>query len=146
MPPKAGRFGCLALEKDFSIAEEINTLWDGPVHDLYGPTSLSEAIDLLAYADTVVCNDSGLMHLAARRWAASFVAMYGSSSPDHTPPLSSRARIVEPRPRLLALLSARMPGSGHTDCLNKLMPKPCSKPHKRLPPPNIETASAPFPT
>lgn len=120
MPPKAGRFGCLA-HKDFSIAEEINTLSDGLCINLCGQTSLSEAIDLLACADTVVCNDSGLMHLAAAL-GRKLVAVYGSSSPDHTPPLSSRAQIVSLNLDCSPCFQRECP-LGHTDCLNKLMPE-----------------------
>ena len=108
-------------QKDFSIAEEINTLSDGLCINLCGQTSLSEAIDLLACADTVVCNDSGLMHLAAAL-GRKLVAVYGSSSPDHTPPLSSRAQIVSLNLDCSPCFQRECP-LGHTDCLNKLMPE-----------------------
>lgn len=71
-------------QKDFEIAEQIQQLSGNLGVNLCGKTSLSEAIDLLACADTVVCNDSGLMHLAAAL-GRKLLAIYGSSSPDHTP-------------------------------------------------------------
>ncbi|MDO5070472.1 MAG: lipopolysaccharide heptosyltransferase II [Neisseria zoodegmatis] len=107
-------------QKDFDIAEEINTLSDGLCVNLCGKTSLSEAIDLLGCADAVVCNDSGLMHLAAAL-GRKLVAVYGSSSADHTPPLSKQAAIVSLNLDCSPCFQRECP-LGHMDCLNKLTP------------------------
>lgn len=107
-------------QKDFDIAETINQLSDGLCVNLCGKTSLAEAIDLLACAENVVCNDSGLMHLAAAL-DRKLAAVYGSSSPDHTPPLSDKAEIVTLNLDCSPCFKRECP-LGHTDCLNKIEP------------------------
>ena len=77
----------LGSQSDKAAAEQI------PGKNLAGRTTLDEAIDLIAGAKAVVTNDSGLMHVAAAAGTPQ-VALFGSSSPEHTPPLSPAARVL----------------------------------------------------
>ena len=106
--------------KDYQIAEEVQRLSGSLCINLCGRTSLSEAIDLLSLSQLVVCNDSGLMHLAAAL-DRPLVSVYGSSSPEHTPPLSRHAQIVSLYLDCSPCFQRECP-LGHTDCLNQLEP------------------------
>lgn len=90
-------------------------------HNLCGRTRLADAVDLLADCRQAVTNDSGLMHVAAAV-GIRVQAVYGSSSPRYTPPLTASASI-----HTLALTCspcfARHCPLGHTNCLNQLGPE-----------------------
>lgn len=107
--------------KDHAVAEEICQLAPGCCRNLCGATSLAQAVDLLALADLVVCNDSGLMHVAAAL-DRPIVALYGSSSPGFTPPLSEQADILSLNLDCSPCFKRECP-LGHLDCLNKLAPE-----------------------
>ena len=87
----------LGSGKEAALCEEIAALANagqsGPCRSLAGKTALSEAFCVIAGAKAMVSNDTGLMHVAAALDIAQ-VAIFGSSSPLHTPPLSEQARIV----------------------------------------------------
>ncbi len=102
------------------LGEEIRAASGNRVINLCGRTSLDEAVVLLSCAAVVVSNDSGLMHVAAAL-DRPMVALYGSSSPGFTPPLSDSARIL----RLDLPCSPcfqRVCPLGHFNCMMKLDP------------------------
>jgi heptosyltransferase-2 len=108
----------LGSQKDVEVGAEISRQAGAAVLDLTGKTTLDEAIVLLSTADLVISNDSGLMHVAAAL-DRPMVAIYGSSSPRFTPPLSGQARVVQ-----LSLPCSpcfqRVCPLGHFDCMRRL--------------------------
>lgn len=109
----------LGAQKDHAAAADIAGKRPH-VHNLAGRTQLGDAVDLLALADAAVTNDSGLMHVAAAL-DLPLVAIYGSSSPEHTPPLSKRVAITSLRLECAPCFKRVCP-LGHTRCLQDIAP------------------------
>lgn len=80
----------LGSGKDKEVCAEIVALAP-EVRNLAGVTSLDQAIALIAKADAVVSNDSGLLHIASAL-NRPIVAIYGPTDPDHAPPFSDVAK------------------------------------------------------
>ena len=115
-------------DKDMPVTTKINQLTQNKCLDLGGKTKLGEAIDLMALCNTVVSNDSGLMHIAAAL-NKKLIAIFGSSDPAHTPPMSPNA-VIE----YLALdcspcfkRECPLTGDAHLRCLNDVKPQPIVK-------------------
>ena len=109
-----------------AIAGPVNAAQPGKCLNFAGKTSLPQALSLIAASRSTVSNDSGLMHVAAALGVPQ-VAIFGSSSPLHTPPLSDRASVLwlkidtayQP-PLDCAPCFERDCPLGHTRCLNDI--------------------------
>lgn len=109
----------LGSNKDAPLADEI-AADAGGARNLCGKTTLEQVIDLLAAARHAVSNDSGLMHIAAAV-GTRLTAVYGSSSPGFTPPLSELAVIESLELECSPCFKRECP-LGHTRCLHDLRP------------------------
>lgn len=119
----------LGSAKESDLCEAIRAQAPERCRNLAGKTSLMEAFALIAGAGHVVSNDSGLMHVAAA-FGVPQVALFGSSSALHTPPLNARAQVVwlKQDPDYLPPLDCspcfqRECPLGHFRCLNDVAPE-----------------------
>lgn len=111
----------LGSAKERSIGDEVVArAANARVRNLCGATSLADVVDLLAGSDVAVSNDSGLLHVAAAA-GASVVAIYGSSSPKFTPPLTDAAAVVALEIECSPCFARECPLK-HLRCLNDLTP------------------------
>ncbi len=101
-----------------AVAALVNKL---PCRDLTGRTTLEEAIDILALSHAVVSNDSGLMHIAAAL-DKPMVALFGSSNPAVTPPLSQAAHVLTLKLPCSPCLRKECPKK-HLQCLRGITPE-----------------------
>jgi heptosyltransferase-2 len=107
--------------KDAPIAEDIVRLSGGACVNLCGKTTLDQAIDVLASVRLTIANDSGLMHVAAAV-GTPLLAIYGSSTPAHTPPMSDKAQVVKLDIECSPCFERTCP-LGHFNCMMMLKPE-----------------------
>lgn len=106
---------------DAAIGDDIVRLSEDACVNLCGRTTLDQAIDLLASARLAITNDSGLMHVAAAV-GTPLIAIYGSSTPEHTPPMSPRASILKLDLPCSPCFERTCP-LGHFNCMMQLKPE-----------------------
>ncbi|QTN26528.1 lipopolysaccharide heptosyltransferase II [Rhodoferax sp. AJA081-3] len=110
------------------ITRTVNAAQPGQCLDWSGRTSLDHALAAISASKAMVSNDSGLMHVAAA-FGLPQVALFGSSSPLHTPPLNPQAHVIwlKNDPGYVPALDCapcfeRECPLGHTRCLVDLTP------------------------
>lgn len=111
----------MGSQKDLDVCHEINESTDSRCVILAGKTTLPEAVDVLSAVDLVVSNDSGLMHIAAAL-NVPLAAIYGSTDPGHTPPLSANHVIARLGLECSPCFKRECPLQ-HQNCLQQLSPQ-----------------------
>lgn len=106
--------------KETALGERVAQLAGDGARNLCGQTQLVDAVDLLAACRRVVTNDSGLMHVSGAV-GVPLVAIYGSSTPDYTPPLAPQAETIWLHLDCSPCFERRCP-LGHTNCLRQISP------------------------
>jgi heptosyltransferase-2 len=115
----------LGSKKEAELCESISRMAPGACMVMAGRTSLKDAMALIAASRGVVSNDSGLMHVAAA-FGLPQVAVFGSTSPEHTPPLNAKAKVLWLKDELGLECSPcfeRTCRFGHTRCLVEVAPE-----------------------
>ncbi len=108
-----------------ALCQAIADAAPGACRLLAGKTSLLEAMALIAASRGLASNDSGLMHVAAG-FGVPQVAVFGSTSPEHTPPLNRNARVLWLKDELrLECMPCfeRTCRFGHYRCLTEVAPE-----------------------
>ncbi|MEM7077993.1 MAG: lipopolysaccharide heptosyltransferase II [Pseudomonadota bacterium] len=116
-----GQVWVMGSPKDEPDARAVCAAAQG-AHNLAGKTRLADAIDLISLARQAVCNDSGLMHVACALGVPT-IGVFGSTSPDFTPPLGAHAEVVGLANLQCRPCFQRECPLGHLDCLRKLEPE-----------------------
>lgn len=114
----ATQIALLGSPKERDVCADIAARSGPAVLNLAGVTALGEAFALVARADAVVSNDSGLLHVASAL-NRPLIALYGPTDPDHAPPFSDQARSLSLRLPCAPCRQRECP-LGHQDCMVKL--------------------------
>lgn len=118
---KAWQIVLLGSKSDEPMGQKIQKLTKNACINLIGKTSIFEALNVLSYATLVISNDSGLMHLTAAI-GRPLIALYGSSSPEFTPPLSTKAKVIYLKLSCSPCFERKCPLL-HFKCLKQLTPQ-----------------------
>jgi heptosyltransferase-2 len=115
----ATQIAMLGSPKDKQAGDDILALaGQAGLVNLAGVTRLDEALALIARADAVVANDSGLLHIASAL-NRPVVALYGPTDPDHAPPFSDIARSISLRLECSPCRQRECP-LGHHNCMRQM--------------------------
>ena len=115
------RICVVGTSKDRPIGDTIARAAPEQVVNLCGETNLDQAIHLISGFAAAVCNDSGLMHIAAAV-DTPVIGIYGPTSPDTHPPLADARKIFSAR-TLCSPCHQRTCPYGHHACMTRIPPK-----------------------
>lgn len=111
----------LGSARDAALGAEIAVATDARALNLAGKTEIGDAVALMALADAVISNDSGLAHVAAALGRPTAV-IFGPTDPATHAPQGPRVAIAE-RALDCRPCQARDCPLGHHRCLEELAPE-----------------------
>jgi heptosyltransferase II len=113
----------LGSQNDHVVGHQIQTHSNhaNRIQNWCGQISLDQSIAVIAKSRCLISNDSGLMHIGAAL-SVPQVAIFGSSNPKHTPPLSKKAQVVWLGLSCSPCYERNCP-LGHLNCLNEIKPE-----------------------
>jgi heptosyltransferase-2 len=108
--------------KDKDIADKIsNSLPNGSFANLAGKLNLVETVNVISKAKSLITNDSGLMHVASAL-GVPVIAIYGPTSPSHTPPLGDKSFTVHSNIPCQPCFKKECPLKHH-NCMKNIQPQ-----------------------
>ncbi len=107
-------------QQDIDVIDVIQSSIKHETNSFAGKIDLLETIDLLSVVTAVVTNDSGLLHIAASL-DKPLVAIYGSTSPEFTPPLGAKSRVLSEK-LICSPCFARTCKFKHLQCMYLITP------------------------
>jgi heptosyltransferase-2 len=115
----------LGSPDDQPVLDQIQQLTQNRCVIFSGNASLDAKIDLLSLASMVISNDSGLLHVAAALNRPT-IGIYGSTTPDFTPPLGEKVAILQVMGldcRPCFKRECPLPGDRQLKCLKETTPQ-----------------------
>ncbi len=111
----------LGSSQDREITAKIQRLTEYRCLDFAGQLQLDETVDFISLGTIMMSNDSGLLHVAAAL-DVPVVAFYGSTSPDFTPPLNDKVKLLSV-PMDCRPCFKKTCKFGHIKCLKNISPQ-----------------------
>ncbi|MGE3182162.1 MAG: lipopolysaccharide heptosyltransferase I [Phycisphaerae bacterium] len=130
----------LGAPDERAAAEEICTAVGAGAHNLAGATSLRELSAILERASSVVCMDSGPMHIAAALQLPT-ISIFGPTNPARTGPYSDAATVVRRDALPCMPCYRRICPLGHHNCMNELESAAVTSALQRILPPQPDACA-----
>ena len=111
----------LGMSEDRAVADEILKGIDIPLWNAAGETTLAQALQLIAASKLMLCNDSGLMHVAAGLGIPTVVP-FGATDPARTSPSGPKVSIIYQPAECSPCLQRECTVPGHP-CMANITPQ-----------------------
>jgi len=107
----------LGMQEDYDVGQAILQDLSGSHWNAAGKTTLAQALQLISACRLMLCNDSGLMHVAAGLGIPT-VAPFGATDPARTAPSGSSVKIIYKPAECSPCLQRECSVAGHPCMIN----------------------------